>query len=234
MTEVSDLRFFLDSANPDEIRRAIDLGSCDGVTTNPSLIAKEGKDYRYAVRELARLSPGPLSVEVLQSDEAGICREAKELARLAENVVVKVPFSVDGIKATRRLTAENLRVDVTLVFSAVQALIAAKAGASWVSPFVGRIDEAGSIGMDLVRDIVTIYDNYELPTLILAASMRTPNHVIEAALTGADAATMSLEIMEKLYRHPFTEAGIREFAADWEQAAEKLPIKKVIRGEKDA
>ncbi len=226
------MKFFLDTANIDEIRQGLDLGLCDGVTTNPSLMAREGKDYRYAIREIARLCPGPVSAEVLVLDEDGMYREGKDLSRIAENIVVKVPMSRDGLKVCQRLTNENVRVNVTLCFSAAQALVAAKSGAAYISPFIGRIDDVGSVGMDLIRDIVTIYDNYDFPTQILAASIRNPNHVIEAALAGADVATIPYGILEALIRHPLTDVGIRKFSEDWEQAAQKLPVKKVIRGEK--
>jgi transaldolase len=226
------VRFFLDTANVDEIRQALELGMCDGVTTNPSLLAREGKDYRYAIREISRTCSGPVSAEVLSEDLAGMTREGKELARIAENVVVKLPMTKDGLLACARLVNENIRVNVTLVFSAAQALLAARAGATYVSPFVGRLDDIGSVGMDLVRDIVTIYDNYEMPTQILVASVRNPNHVIEAALTGADVVTIPFSVLDALYRHPLTDAGLARFRADWETAAEKLPVKKVIRGEK--
>lgn len=226
------MRLFLPSANPVEIRRGLDLGAIDGIVTNPSIIAREAKDYRFAVREAARLSSGPVFAQVLREDEAGIHREAKELSRIAENVVVRIPFSAEGLAATRRLTAENVRVDVNLVFSAGQALLAARAGATWVTLAIGRLDDAGFIGMDLVRDTVGIYDTYEMPTLILAGSIRHPNHVIEAALAGADAAAVPLSIVESMHRHPLSEAGRRAFLEDWNQAADQLPIKKVIRTER--
>ena len=226
------MRIFLDTANVDEIRQAQELGVCDGVTTNPTLLAREGKDYRYAIRELCRTCSGPVSAAVLAQDFGGILKEGRELARIAENVVVKVPMTKDGLLACSRLTGENIRVDVTLVFSAAQALLAARAGATYVSPYVGRLEDVGNVGMDLVRDIVTIYDNYEYPTQILVASVRNPNHVIEAAMTGADVVTLPFEVLEGLYRHPLTDAGLERFQADWREAAEKLPVKKVIRGEK--
>lgn len=226
------MRFFVDSGNLEEIRQAIDWGICDGVTTNPSLLAREEKDYRFSIREISRICPGPVSAAVLSFDEAPMYREGKDLARIADNIVIKVPMTIDGLKVCRRLTSENVRVDVTLCFSAAQALLAAKSGATFISPFVGRIDDVGTVGMDLIRDIVTIFDNYDFPTQILASSIRNPNHVIEAALSGADVATIPFRVLESLFHHPLTDAGIRKFSSDWESAAQKLPVKKVIRGEK--
>lgn len=229
------MRLLLHSASIEEIRAAAEQGACDGVVTDPVTIAGEGKDYRYAIREAARAFSGPVAAQVLAGDdEAAIYRESKELARIADNVVIRIPFGRAGLRATSRLTAENVRVDVTLCFSPAQALLAARAGATFVSAFVGRLDELGAVGMDLVRDVVAIYDNYELPTQILAGPVRHPNHVIEAALAGADGAILPFAVLDALFDHPLTDEGVRTGREEWEKVASGLPIKKVIRGERES
>lgn len=208
--------FFLDTADIDEIRRGLDLGMVDGITTNPSLIAKQGKPYLPTVKEIADLVPGPVSGEVLATDHDEMLDQARRLADLADNVVVKIPLLPQGLRAVRQLTEDGIATNVTLCFSANQALLAAKAGATYISPFVGRLDDIGHDGMDLIEDVVTIYDNYDFDTGVLVASVRHPNHVHRAALLGADVATIPFGILEKLYRHGLTDTGLERFLSDWE------------------
>jgi transaldolase len=209
------LKFFLDTANIDEIRKISELGILDGVTTNPSLMAKEKRNFRDTITEICQIVSGPVSAETVSLDWEGMVREGRELATWAPNVYVKIPLTADGLRATKALTNDGIKTNVTLVFSAPQGLLAAKAGATIVSPFVGRLDDIGLDGMELVRDLRQIFDNYGLETEILAASIRGPGHVIEAAKAGADIATMPYAVMQSLIKHPLTDRGIERFLADW-------------------
>jgi transaldolase len=215
--------FFVDTADVAEIRELAGLGLLDGVTTNPSLIAKAGRDFRTIIAEICEIVPGPVSAEVAATDADGMLAEGRILASIARNVAVKVPLTWDGLKACRTLTGEGTMVNVTLCFSANQALLAAKAGATFVSPFIGRLDDVGLDGMDLIREIRTIYDNYAaLETRILAASIRTVNHVRDAALIGADVATVPPAILKALVKHPLTDKGLEAFLADWQKTGQKI------------
>lgn len=209
------MKFFLDTANVDEIRKVNDLGILDGVTTNPSLVAKEKRDFRQTILEICKIVTGPVSAETVSLDWEGMVREGRELARWAPNVYVKVPLTADGLRATKALTDERIKTNVTLVFSAPQGLLAAKAGASIVSPFIGRLDDIGQDGIQLIRDLRQIFSNYGTTTEILAASIRHPIHVIEAAKAGADIATMPYTVIQGLIKHPLTDRGIERFLADW-------------------
>jgi transaldolase len=210
------MKLFLDTANVDEIGRAADLGLVDGVTTNPSLIAKEGRGFREQIEAIcARVPGGDVSAETVSTDWQGMLREGREIATWAANVVVKVPCTADGLRATRALTDAGVPVNVTLVFSAAQGLLACKNGARYVSPFVGRLDDTGADGMAVVRDLVAIVRNYGFATEVLASSLRTPNHVIEAAVAGADVGTLPPAVFHQLYRHSLTDAGMTRFLADW-------------------
>ncbi|MBI5366942.1 MAG: fructose-6-phosphate aldolase [Planctomycetes bacterium] len=211
------MKFFLDTASVKEIREAAALGVLDGVTTNPTLVAKEKRNFRECVKEICALVDGPVSAEVVTLVAEEMVAEGRELAKIAKNVVVKVPLTKEGLKATRILSREGTRVNVTLCFSATQALIAAKAGASYISPFVGRLDDRGHDGMALIRDIKQIYDNYRFPTEILVASIRHPLHVVDAAKMGAHVATMPLSVFDKLIQHPLTDLGLEAFLADWKK-----------------
>lgn len=212
------MKFFLDTANLNEIREAAALGLVDGVTTNPSLVAKEGDvDFKRHVAAICELVSGDVSAEVTSPDLTGMLREGREYAAIAPNVVVKCPLTADGLKATRQLTSEGIKVNVTLCFSAAQAILAAKAGAAYISPFIGRLDDIGQNGLGLLADIVEIYDNYDWKTEVLAASIRHPIHVIEAARIGADVATMPFKVMAQLIKHPLTDKGLDQFLADWRQ-----------------
>jgi transaldolase len=213
--------FYLDTANVNEIREAATLGILDGVTTNPSLIAKEGRDFHQVLREICGIVDGPVSAEVTAIDRDGMLREGRELARIHRNIVVKLPLTKDGLQACKALRAEEIRTNVTLCFSPSQALMAAKAQASFVSPFVGRLDDHSHDGMELIRTIRAIYDNYGFETRILAASIRHPLHVVESALAGADIATMPYSVCNQLLKHPLTDLGIERFLADWEKLAAK-------------
>ena len=213
------MKFFLDTANLNEIREGAALGVVDGVTTNPSLVAKEGAaDFRAHVAAICEIVGGDVSAEVTSLDAEGMLREGREYAGIAPNVVVKCPLTRDGLKATRRLTSEGIRVNVTLCFSAAQAILAAKAGAAYISPFLGRLDDIGQNGLELLAEIVEIYDNYDWKTEVLAASIRSPVHVIEAARIGADVATMPFKVLEQLIRHPLTDKGLEQFLADWRKS----------------
>lgn len=210
------MKFFLDTANLNEIREATALGLVDGVTTNPSLVAKEGVvDFKQHVAAICELVVGDVSAEVTSPDITGMLREGREYAAIAPNVVVKCPLTTDGLKATRQLTSEGIKVNVTLCFSAAQAILAAKAGAAYISPFLGRLDDIGYDGLQLLAEIIEIYDNYDWKTEVLAASIRHPIHVIEAARLGADVATMPFKVMEQLIKHPLTDKGLEQFLADW-------------------
>ena len=213
------MKFFLDTANLNEIREGAALGVVDGVTTNPSLVAKEGAgDFKRHVAAICEIVGGDVSAEVTSLDAEGMLREGREYAGIAPNVVVKCPLTRDGLKATRRLTSEGIRVNVTLCFSAAQAILAAKAGAAYISPFLGRLDDIGQSGLGLLAEIVEIYDNYDWKTEVLAASIRSPVHVIEAARIGADVATMPFKVLEQLIRHPLTDKGLEQFLADWRKS----------------
>lgn len=209
------MKFFLDTANVGEIRRISELGILDGVTTNPSLIAKEKRNFRETIIEICDIVAGPVSAETVSLDWEGMVREGRELATWAPNVYVKVPLTADGLRAVRTLSDEGIKTNVTLVFSAPQGLLAAKAGAAIVSPFVGRLDDIGHEGMQLIRDLREIYDNYGFETEILAASIRHPIHVVEAAKVGADIATVPYAVITSLIKHPLTDKGIERFLADW-------------------
>lgn len=211
------MKFFIDTANVDEIKDAHAMGMADGVTTNPSLIAKEGRVFEDVIREICEIVDGPISAEVISLEAEGMVKEARELAKIHPNVVIKIPMTVDGLKATRQLAAESIKTNVTLVFSPLQALMAAKAGASFVSPFVGRIDDLSSDGMQLVEQIAEIYANYAFETEIIVASIRNPLHVLNSALVGADIATIPFNVLSKLAAHPLTDKGIKAFLADWEK-----------------
>jgi transaldolase len=212
------MKFFIDTANIAEIKEAHAMGMVDGVTTNPSLIAKEGGDFKEIITEITKIVDGPISAEVISLDTDGMVREARELAKIHANIVVKIPMTVDGLKATRTLTAENIKTNVTLVFSPLQALMAAKAGASFVSPFVGRLDDLAQEGMLLVEQIVEIYNNYAFDTEIIVASVRNPLHVLDAALMGADIATIPFNVLSRLAAHPLTDKGIKAFLDDWKKS----------------
>lgn len=219
------MKFFLDTANLEEIKKGLEMGLVDGVTTNPTLVSKEGMEFWELVTEICHLVDGPVSLEVTSLEAEGMVREARELAKIGENVVVKIPMTQEGIKAVKRLSAEGIKTNVTLVFTPVQALLAAKAGATYVSPFVGRLDDISSGGMELVEQIMAIYGNYDIFTEVIVASIRHPMHVLEAALIGADIATVPFKVMEQLFRHPLTDIGIERFLKDWE----KVPRKRELR-----
>ena len=213
------MKFFIDTADTNEIRAALELGLVDGVTTNPSLVAKTGRDFHAVLREIASLVDGPISAEVVATESSAMVAEAKVLHAIdPERIVIKLPLTADGLKATRLLANQGIRTNVTLVFSPLQALLAAKAGATYVSPFVGRLDDIGHIGMDGVEQIKTIFDNYGYTTEIIVASVRSPLHVLEAGLMGADICTIPYSVMLQLMKHPLTEIGIDKFLADWAKA----------------
>jgi transaldolase len=211
------MKFFIDSANIKEIKEALSLGMCDGVTTNPSLVAKEKRPFDDVVKEILEAVPGPVSLEVVSLDAAGMVAEAKKLVDLGANVVIKVPLTTEGLKATKVLSGEGIDVNQTLVFSPIQALMAAKAGAAYVSPFVGRLDDVAQNGMELVKQILGIFDNYGFSTEVIVASVRHPMHVLEAAMLGADIATIPFSVIAQLAKHPLTDAGIEKFLADWKK-----------------
>lgn len=216
------MKIFLDTANVGELREGVAMGVLDGCTTNPSLIAKEKRPFRPLVEEICSIVPGPVSLEVVATDFEGMVKEGKELAQVAPNVVVKCPLTKDGLKAVKRLTAEGIKVNQTLCFSPSQALLSAKAGAAYISPFLGRLDDISHVGMDLVRQIVQIYQNYGFKTQVLAASIRNPLHVVDAALAGAHIATMPFAVLEQLMKHPLTDAGLKKFLDDWNKAGVKM------------
>jgi transaldolase len=211
------MKFFIDTANIDEIRQASALGMVDGVTTNPSLVAKEGREFKGLIREICDIIDGPVSAEVVSLDSKGMVAEARDLARIAENIVVKIPMIEEGLKAVAVLAREGIKVNVTLCFSPIQALMAAKAGAAYISPFVGRLDDISHVGMDLVEQILTIYENYGFDTEVIVASIRNPIHVLDAALMGADIATIPFKVIQQLIRHPLTDIGLEKFLADWKR-----------------
>ncbi len=217
------MKFFIDTANVDEIREAASIGILDGVTTNPTLLSREiqrtGDDSKNILKTICQIVQGPVSAEVVSLESEGMVKEARELAKLDEHIVIKIPITKDGLKAVKKLTAEGIRTNVTLTFSPMQALLAAKAGATYVSPFVGRLDDISHVGMDLVGDIVTIFKNYNFTTRVIVASIRNPLHVVEAALMGAHVATIPFKVIEQLLKHPLTDIGIERFMADWEKVA---------------
>lgn len=215
------MKFFIDTADVKEIREAHDLGILDGVTTNPSLVAKTGRPFRDTLEEICSIVKGPVSAEAVSLDTQGLVDEARELSKIAENIVVKIPLIKDGLKAVKILSDEGINTNVTLCFSANQALLAAKAGATYISPFVGRLDDIGHTGMDVIEDIRAIYDNYGFTTEIIVASIRNPNHVRDAALMGADISTIPFNVFNLLVQHPLTDAGIKKFLADWEKVPKK-------------
>ena len=212
------MKLFADTGNLKELEPLASLGILDGVTTNPSLMAKESGDPRQILKQICKLVQGPVSAEVVATDAAGMIREGRELAAIDEHIVVKVPFTKDGVKACKTLASEGTRVNVTLIFSATQAWLAAKVGAAYVSPFVGRLDDVGTTGMNLVREIVDIFDNYEFGTEVLVASVRHPIHIVEAARMGADVATCPPAVIEQCFKHPLTDIGLDKFLKDWEKA----------------
>jgi len=218
------VKFFLDTANLDELRKGAAWGIVDGVTTNPSLIAKEGRPIEEQVRLICGIVDGDISAEVVSTEASAMIREGRELAKIHKNIVVKCPLTRDGIMATKALSGEGIRVNVTLCFSANQALIAAKAGAYIVSPFVGRIDDISWNGMELIRNIVQIYRNYGFKTKILAASLRSPTHVLESALAGADIGTMPFKVLDALFNHPLTDKGLDQFLKDWAKVFQETPV----------
>ena len=211
------MQFFIDTADVGEIKKALAMGLCDGVTTNPSLVAKTGKPFIEVLREIVAVVKGPVSAEVTALDTDGMLKQAHTYAKVAENVVVKVPITVEGLKAINTLSNEGIRVNVTLCFSPLQALLAAKAGAAYISPFVGRLDDISEDGMQLVEQIIGIYRNYDFETKVLVASVRNPIHVLRAALLGADVATIPLKVIEQLAHHTLTDVGLQKFLADWEK-----------------
>jgi transaldolase len=213
------MKFFIDTANLDEIKEANELGLIDGVTTNPSLVAKEGDvDFKEHVKKICDIVKGDVSAEVTSLDTEGMLGEGREYAKIAENVVIKVPLTLDGLKACRTFREEGTKVNVTLCFSAAQALLAAKAGATYISPFIGRLDDVGQDGMVLIRDIVQIYDNYGFATEVLAASIRHPMHIVDCALAGADVATIPFKVIQQLVKHPLTDKGLEGFLSDWKKS----------------
>ncbi len=211
------MKIFLDTANVGEIKEAASFGVLDGVTTNPSLVAREGKDFKNLLKEICSIVNGPVSAEVVAIDASGMMREGRELAKLADNIVVKIPLIGEGLKAVKCLKAEDIRTNVTLCFSPNQALLAAKAGAYIVSPFVGRLDDISTSGMDLIKQILTIYRNYGFETQVLVASIRHPIHVVEAATMGAHIGTMPYKVFEQLIKHPLTDVGLEKFLSDWKK-----------------
>lgn len=220
------MKFFIDTGNLKEIESLVPLGIVDGITTNPSLLAKEVTEPRAHLKRICELVQGPVSAEVVATDAEGMVREGRELAAIDEHIVVKVPFTKDGVKACRTLAGEGHRVNVTLVFSPTQALMAAKVGAAYVSPFVGRLDDIATPGMRLVEEIVDIFDNYEFGTQVLVASVRSPIHVVEAARMGADVCTCPAAVIEAMFKHPLTDLGIDRFLKDWAKAQETLAARK--------
>jgi transaldolase len=209
------MKFFLDTANVQEIYEAAGFGVLDGITTNPSLVVKEGRSFKEMLQEICKIVDGPISAEVVSVEADAMVKEGKELAKIHKNIVVKCPLIPEGIKATKKLSAEGIRVNVTLCFSPTQAILAAKAGAWCVSPFIGRLDDVSSDGMALIRQIVTIYKNYDYKTLVLVASVRHPQHVVESALAGGHICTMPYGVFQSLFKHPLTDAGLKKFLDDW-------------------
>ena len=212
------MRFFLDTANVDYIREANEMGVICGVTTNPSLVAKEGRDFNEVIKEITEIVDGPISGEVVSEDAQGMIKEGREIAAIHKNMIVKIPMTAEGLKATKVLSKEGIKTNVTLIFSATQALLAANAGATYVSPFLGRVDDISMVGMDLVSDIAEIFEIHGIETEIIAASVRNPIHVIDAAKAGADIATIPYELVMQMLKHPLTDQGLDKFKADWESA----------------
>jgi transaldolase len=215
------MKFFLDTANIEEIRNAAEYGLIDGVTTNPSLVSKEGRDFKELLLEITKIIDGPISAEVVSTDAAGMLREAYDLAKLHKNIVVKIPMIKEGMKALKQLSQDGIKTNITLVFNPNQALVAAKLGATYVSPFVGRLDDISEVGMNLIADLVQIFANYSFPTQILVASCRNPVHIREAALLGAHVATMPFQVIEQLLKHPLTDIGLERFLKDWAKVNKK-------------
>ncbi|MCD6306004.1 MAG: fructose-6-phosphate aldolase [Deltaproteobacteria bacterium] len=211
------MKFFIDTANIEEIKQAGAMGMVDGVTTNPSLVAKENREFKGLIREICSIVDGPVSAEVVSLDAGGMVREARDLATIADNIVVKIPLIEEGLKAVAILAGEGIKTNVTLCFSPIQALMAAKAGAAYISPFVGRLDDISHVGMDLVEQILSIYENYGFDTEVIVASIRNPIHVLDAALMGADIATIPFKVIQQLIRHPLTDIGLEKFLADWKR-----------------
>jgi transaldolase len=216
------MKLFIDSGNLKEIEALVPLGIIDGITTNPSLLAKEGGDYKAILKKICQIVKGPTSAEVVATDYEGMVREGRDLAGIDEHIVVKVPFTKDGVRACKTLSSEGLRVNVTLIFSPTQALIAAKVGATYCSPFVGRLDDIATSGMNLIQEIVDIYENYDFTTEILVASVRSNIHIVEAARMGADICTCPAAIIDGMFRHPLTDSGLEKFLKDWEKAQAAL------------
>jgi transaldolase len=215
------MKIFIDSADLGEIRKAAELGVCDGVTTNPTLIAKSGQDFKTVLNEIVRLIPGPISAEVVSTDHKGMLAEAEVLAKLHENIVIKLPLTPEGLRTCKELSARGIKTNVTLCFQAGQALLAAKCGATYISPFIGRLDDVSTDGMQLIKDIRAIYSNYGFKTNILAASIRHPRHIIDSALAGADVATCPFKTILQLYSHPLTDKGLAAFLEDWKASGQK-------------
>jgi transaldolase len=211
------MKFFIDTANIDEIKKGLELGMVDGVTTNPSLVSKEQRPFTEILADICALVDGPISAEVISLDAEGMVNEARDLAAIHENIVIKVPMTEEGLKAVKRLSGENIKTNVTLIFSSTQALLAAKAGATYVSPFVGRLDDISLDGMELISDIMTILTNYNMATEVIVASVRSPLHVSQSALIGADIATIPYKVIAQMAQHPLTDAGMEKFLADWEK-----------------
>lgn len=216
------MKFFIDTANIAEIKEAVSLGLIDGVTTNPSLVSRENREFRELIKEICTIVDGPVNAEVISLDAGGMVKEARELSPIHENIVVKIPMTPEGLKAVKSLSKEGIKTNVTLIFSASQALLAAKAGAAYVSPFVGRLDDVSYAGMELIGQIRTIFDNYGYTTEIIVASIRSPVHVVDSAMIGADVATIPFKVLLQLAQHPLTDIGIRKFMEDWQ----KVPGKK--------
>jgi transaldolase len=211
------MKFFIDTANIDEIKKGLDIGMVDGVTTNPSLVAKEQRPFQDILQDICAIVDGPVSAEVVSLDADGMVREGRELAKISDNIVIKVPMIEEGLKAVKRFSAEKIKTNVTLVFSATQAMLAAKAGATYISPFIGRLDDISQNGMDLISDIMTINDNYGFAAEVIVASIRNPMHVLEAALIGAEIATIPYKVIAQLAKHPLTDIGMEKFLADWDK-----------------
>lgn len=211
------MKIFLDTANVEHIREANSWGVVDGVTTNPTLIAREGRNFEEVVREICEIVDGPISAEVVSEDAEGMVKEARELSKIHKNVVIKIPMTPEGLKATRTLKDEDIKTNVTLVFSSNQVLLAAKAGATFVSPFIGRLDDQGQVGMEVIRETVTILETYDFDTQVIVASVRHPIHVLEAALAGAHVATVPFDVLKKMTRHSLTDVGIRKFLEDYKK-----------------
>jgi len=214
------MQIFLDTANFNEIKAAVELGVISGVTTNPSLVAKEGRDFQQLVKDIVSIVPGPVSAEVISTNAPEMIKEAQALVKLGSNVIIKIPMIAEGLKAVKVLSDQGIKTNVTLVFSVNQALLAARAGATYVSPFIGRLDDIGFDGMLLIKDIIQVFENYDLPTQVIAASIRHPIHTVEAAKAGAHIATIPYKVLQQMIEHPLTKSGVERFLADWE-AAEK-------------